>query len=262
MWKVSSGNNSIHLLGSLHLLKEEDYPLDARINEVYNGVDTLVFETDIAAASSPEFQTYMLSHAIYSEDKSLKKELSEPVYAELESFLSQIGIPVDTVNIFKPWFIGLTITTLQMIQLGYDPALGIDQHLYNKASEESKNTIGLETAEYQIDLLAALADIDQESFLRQIIESYEQTSSELAEIVTAWKTGDIEKMDILNSSLREYPEIYDALLVQRNHSWLAAIEEYLAEGKNLLVIVGAGHMPGDDGLISLLRKKGYRVSQY
>lgn len=263
LWKASSRDGgSIHLLGSLHLLKEEDYPLDPRFEEVFRRVDTIVFETDITASVSPEFQGYMLSKAFYPEESSLKTELSEAVYAALAEFLSQIGIPIQSVNSFKPWFLGLSITTLQMIQLGYNPALGIDQYFHGKAMEEQKTVLGLESPESQIDLLASLADIDQESYIRQVIDDYDNLNAQLEQIVSAWKTGDLGEMDSLNDSLREYPTLYETLLVERNHAWLRVMEDYRKEKGDLLVIVGAGHMPGKDGLIALLKERGYRVSQY
>jgi len=263
LWEAASETGgSIHLLGSLHLMKEEDYPLDSRFEEVFNRVDTVVFETDIDGAGSPEFQSYMLSKAFYPDQKSLETELSETAYAALEEFLSQQGIPIQSVSSFKPWFLGLTLTTLQMIQLGYNPALGIDQYFYARAKEENKSIMELESPKYQIDLMGYLADIDQESYIQQIIDDYDQLDSQMEQIVAAWKTGDLGKMDILNDSLREYPLLYEALLADRNHNWLARMEGYLEEDRKLLVIVGAGHMPGKDGLISLLEEKGYRVSQY
>ena len=94
------------------------------------------------------------------------------------------------------------------------------------------------------------------------MDDFNQVNEQLDQITAVWKAGDLDGMDILIHGVRAYPSLYEALIAERNRSWLTKIEGYLADGGNVLVIVGAGHLPGEDGLIHLLRGKGYRVSQY
>ena len=263
LWDVTAGNNSkIYLIGSLHLMKGDSYPLDSRFEDAFNSVDAVVFETEIDSMDTIKIQNYMLSKAIYADTRTLQTELSDSLYAKLADVLFQFGIPIQNFDIFQPWFIGLTITALQMVQLEYNPELGIDRYFFARAKEHNKETIGLESAEYQIDLLSSLSDVDQELFLQQTIDESDQLENQLGEITNAWEIGDIDKLDLLNEGLREYPVLYEKLIVERNNNWLKQIEGYIGENRNILVIVGAAHFPGNDGLIYLLKEKGYQVSQY
>ena len=262
LWEVADGGAKIHLLGSLHLMKADDYPLDGRFEEAFDGAEAVAFETDIGSLGTEEMQRYMLSRAVYTDGLTLQSELSEPALADLSDFLSRLGIPIEEVNGIRPWYLGLMFTALQMIQLGYDPTLGIDQHYYARSREAKKTVLELESAQFQIDLLASLADFDPELYLQQAMDDFNQVNEQLDQITAVWKAGDLDGMDILIHGVRAYPSLYEALIAERNRSWLTKIEGYLADGGNVLVIVGAGHLPGEDGLIHLLRGKGYRVSQY
>jgi len=263
LWEVTAGAGSrLHLVGSLHLMKTDDYPLDSRFESVFSEAGTVVFEADLDSVNADETQAHILAKAIYPDGQTLQSELSEPFYEELADFLGELGIPIQYVNSFKPWFLGLTLTSLELVQLGYDPQLGVDQYFYGRAKEANKSVAGLESAESQIDLMVAIAELDEEAYLQQVIDEYDHLNDQLDEIMSAWKTGDIERLDMLNQGLREYPLIYDAIIVERNKSWLPQIEAYLADGRRALVIVGAAHLPGEHGLIRLLAEKGYRISQY
>lgn len=262
LWKVTNAENTVYLMGSLHLLKPEDYPLDDRYQGAYDGADTVVFETDLAALETPEFMTSMLVQAVYTDGRMLKTELPDDLYAELAATLSGMNVAMDQLEMLRPWFLSLTLTTLHMLQMGYDPTLGIDQHFYERAKTDDKNLGALETPDYQVGLLASFGELDQEALLRETLQELTQLEGILEDIREAWRSGDLAALDLLNQSMRDFPALYKTLVTDRNRNWADRISSYLLEGEHCLVIVGAAHMPGDEGLLSLLRARGYEVSRY
>jgi len=98
--------------------------------------------------------------------------------------------------------------------------------------------------------------------LLQTLKDIRSIEGAVGAIVQAWASGDMKALDsILLQNLKEYPEVYQRLILDRNRAWLPKIESYLAQRENYLVVVGAGHMAGKDGVIEMLKAKGYSVEQ-
>jgi hypothetical protein len=149
-----------------------------------------------------------------------------------------------------------------MILMGFDPNFGVDKYFYRKAVEDGKTTSGLESPRYQVDLLSSLSDSGEEDFLIQTIEEYDSASVMLDELVGFWRSGDLEGLQkTMNKSIMKYPELHKKLLVDRNLAWMDRIEEILRGEEDYMIIVGAGHLAGEQGLINLLKQKGYAVTQ-
>lgn len=262
LWTVSAGGNTVYLLGSLHLLTQEDYPLDERFDQAYERVETVVFETDLDAFESPEVLNLTRDRVMYDDGRTLDKTLPADLYAALAEHCGRIGLSVDQFKSFKPWFVSMTLTTLHIMLMGYNPALGVDQHFYDRAKTDGKTLGALEAPEYQIGLLTSFSDLDQEALLRETLLELEQLDAIMADIHAAWASGDLEAIDLLNQSMREFPTIYRTLFIDRNIAWVEKISSYLGHDEDVLVIVGAAHMAGIDGLIALLRIQGYEVGRY
>jgi uncharacterized protein YbaP (TraB family) len=262
LWKIAAPENTVYLLGSLHLLRPEDYPLDSRYGEAYRSAEKVVFETDLDALEAPEFLGSMLAQAMYSGGRTLKTELPAALYAELAEVFAGFNMSMDRLDMLRPWFLSMTLATLHMLRMGYDPTLGIDRYFYEQAKRDGKTLGALETPEYQVGLMASFSELDQEALLRESLLELEQLGSIITEIRAAWQSGDLEAIDLLNQSMKEFPVIHRKLIADRNRNWTDLIVQYLQGSEDCLVIVGAAHMPGDEGLISLLRARGYAVSRY
>jgi uncharacterized protein YbaP (TraB family) len=262
LWKLAAPDHTIYLLGSLHLLTPEDYPLDERFEEAYERAGTVVFETDLDALESPAMLGSMLAKAMYGDGRTLEEALPADLYAALTERCTLLGLPMDQLQPFRPWFVSLMLSAQHILRMGYDPELGVDQHYYDRARRDGKILGGLETPGYHIELLASFSGLDQEALLRETLLELEDMDAIMEEVHAAWQYGDLEAIDLLNQSLREFPAIYEALIVERNRDWIDRIVQFGRDGGEVLVIVGAAHMPGDEGLIELLRARGYAVSQY
>jgi hypothetical protein len=157
--------------------------------------------------------------------------------------------------------IALTLQTLALQRLGFDPALGLDRHFRDASIETGKGFIALETAAEQIDFLDALSPRTQDLMLRESIETSDTNMSEITTIANAWRDGDVETVEqYALGTLADAPEVYRSLLVDRNHRWMPAIESCVRT-RRCFIVVGAAHLVGPDGLVTLLRDQGYTVSQ-
>ncbi len=262
LWSIQTQSNKIYLLGSLHVLKQETYPLAAAIESAFADSQRIIFETDIAAMQDPAMQAKMLELGMYSEGRNLFQNLAGDTRRQLEKKMTELGLPLQAFSGFKPWFVALTLTTVELQRLGYNPQYGIDVYFFNKAQNGGKEIGYLEPPEYQISLLGNMAEKDQKDFLRQTLKDLELVSELAGDLVKNWKTGNADKLhELLHKSFKDYPDLNDRLLIQRNLKWVKEIEDAMRKNKNVLFVVGAGHLVGPESVVDLLRKAGYAVKQ-
>ncbi|MEJ2221971.1 MAG: TraB/GumN family protein [Desulfobacterales bacterium] len=262
LWTVETPSNKIYLLGSLHLLKQDAYPLTAAIEKAYTDSRIIIFETDIAALQAPDVQAKLLEMGLYPADQNLLEDLNANTRRQLEKKMSQIGLPLAQFSRFKPWFVALTLTTLELQRLGFNPGYGIDVYFFNRAGADGKEIGFLEPAEFQVNLLGKMAEQDQNDFLSQTLKDLEVVNTLAGDLVGSWKKGDADKLhDLLSRSFKGYPHLHDRLLLQRNKNWIQQIESALRKDKNVFFVVGAGHLVGPGSVVDLLKKKGYQVKQ-
>ena len=259
---VDTQTNKIYLLGSLHLLKPNAYPLAAAIEKAYADSRIIIFETDIAALQTPGVQAKLLELGIYPAEQNLLQNLDGNTRQQLEKKMSEIGLPLEQFARFKPWFVALTLTTLELQRMGYNPNYGIDLYFFNKASADGKEISFLEPAEFQINLLGNMVEQDQFDFLSQTLNDLEVVNELSGDLVRLWKVGDADKLhELLSKSFEDYPQLHDRLLIQRNKNWVEQIEGAMRKNKNVLFVVGAGHLVGPESVVDLLKNKGYQVKQ-
>ncbi|MDX1709016.1 MAG: TraB/GumN family protein, partial [Desulfobacterales bacterium] len=181
---------------------------------------------------------------------------------KLEKKIKSLGLPPEAFSRFKPWFVALSLTTSELMQMGYNPQHGVDFYFFGKAQGKGKEIGYLEAPEYQINLLGKMAEKDQNDFLRQTLKDLEMVNELAGDLVKNWKTGNAEKLhELLHASFEDYPGLNDRLLIQRNLKWMDKIEAAIGESQNVLFVVGAGHLVGPESVVDLLRKAGYEVIQ-
>jgi len=262
LWEVQTSTNKVFLLGSLHLLKSDAYPLAAEIDNAYRLSPKVVFETDIGAMEDPAVQARMLSMAMYPEGQTLLQHIPRDMQKTLKKKMADLGLPMAHFLRFKPWFLAVTLTTLELQRLGFSPLSGIDLHYYGRAQSDEKKLGFLEPIDYQLDLLGKMSADNQRAFLGQTLKDLEIAAEMADDMMAYWQTGQIEELhSLLFKSFEDYPEIEDRLLLQRNKDWVKKIEAMLGGPENVFVVVGAGHLIGPQSVVDLLRQKGYKVKQ-
>ena len=262
LWKIKGKNNVVYLLGSVHVLKEENYPLPAVMESAYTNSGIAVFETDISKIDDPAEAMKLMSKAQLPEGKTLQTELSPEVYRTFTNHAGTIGLPMMLLDQFTPAMAAEAVEGMELMKLGFDPAFGLDKHFYRLAKKDGKQIIPLESIEAQLDLLNGLTKQEGEWFMKTTLKEIETLKKDFGEIIQAWEVGDAPRLaKLLNEAKGESPALFKRLLTDRNESWMPKLIE-LANGKtNAVIIVGAGHLVGKDGLVERLQAKGFKVSQ-
>lgn len=262
LWKVQGKSNTIYFLGSIHLLKPAAYPLDPAIDEAFNDSPNLVFEMNMDSAATPAAQQFILSKAMFSGEQSLKTGLSPSTFHLADSLCTLVGMDINRLLLFKPWMVATTVMLVKMQKMGFDPNFGVDRVYFNKGKEAQKRLLGFETVQEQIGFIDGLALSVQEKMIRQMAVEFNTIETYLDDIVLSWKNGNMTTLeDLFLESYRQEPALHEILLNQRNRNWMKKIHAYLKGSDNYMIIVGAGHMVGENGLVQLLKKEGFVVTQ-
>ena len=263
LWRIQSKTNTVYVLGSLHLSKKEIYPLNQKIESAFDQSNVLAVEANINDIKKIDIQKLMES-AFYPANDTLEKHVSPETYEWVRKETSGLGIPIELINKQKPWFLAITLVTLESLKLGFDPNLGIDKYFLSKA-EGKKKILELESLDYQIHLLSNFSDKDQELFLVYTLRDLKIMEQEVNKLIQAWSSGDTKGMEsILTRSASEdksLSPIFEKLIYERNRKMVLKIEDFLGTKETYFIIVGAGHLVGNQGIIEILRGKGYIVEQ-
>lgn len=263
MWKVENEGNVVYLLGSIHIANSAMYPLRSEITTAFDESDYLVVEADITKANEPAVQQLVLEMSSYEDGSTLKDHLSAETYAKLEGILEENGSKADALDGFKPWSVSSTLDYLKAMKSGYDSNIGIDMYFLAQAIERKVPIVELESIKFQLEMLDGFSSELQEEMLVSSIESYYSTESGIEELTDMWVTGDEKKLLTITNETGEHEELNKAMLTDRNKPMVEKIDGYLKskESATYFVVVGAAHMLGDDGIVPLLEKKGYKVTR-
>jgi hypothetical protein len=174
-----------------------------------------------------------------------------------------MGGDIQEVKKYKPWVLYLTLSGRFDSSRDFRPELGIENHFYRMAKDAGKPTGGLETIQDQLDVFDTLPLIIQDALLQEslTITGSKEREKAFLHMVKAWHQGSLDGLEQLVETFKTYPLFYKKLLVQRNRNWVPQIASFLKEDSNVLVIVGAAHLAGEDGLIALLTTQGYQIER-
>lgn len=262
LWRVSNGEHSLFIGGTVHVLRKTDFPLPAAFDDAFDQSTKLIFETDIAATEDPVFSQQMMQRLMYSDGRTLKDGLSSEVYQQLEKFCIERGVPIEMFQQMRPPVAVLSLMMLELQRLGIFNT-GVDSHYFHRAQVEQKIIGELETAAEQLDFLANLGKGREDDFVRYSLKDMQQLETVMYDLTAAWREGDQQKMAALSldEMRKEFPNMYQQLLVKRNKNWLPRIESMLNDSGVELVLVGALHLVGEDGVLAMLRERGYQLEQ-
>ena len=262
VWEVKSDSNTVYLGGTVHVLRTSDYPLPPEYEQAYQAASHIYFETDIDAMNDASVQEQMMRELTYQDERSLKTVLNAEAYTALSDYMAELGMPLMMMEKNKPGMVTIILQGLELQRIGFTPH-GVDAYFNTRAIGDAKSRGQLETMAEQIGFLAAMGEGNESEFILYSLEGLRETSALLEESIQAWREGDNDKLsDLLIDDMRnELPQIYDSLLRQRNLNWIPQIEQMLSDGDTEFVLVGAAHLVGSEGLLTLLRDRGYQVRQ-
>ncbi len=262
MWRIDGATNSVYLLGSIHLLREQDHPLPAVIDTAYEDAEVLVMELDMDDLDPVSTQAAFNRAGVLRDGRTLKDLMGDKLYAEAESAAQAVDIPIELLAQSEPWLAAMTVELMALYRIGFNPVYGVELTMTARATRDGKPIEGLETVDEQLSFLDGLPlDVQNEMLLQTLRESA-GLREHIDELIRAWRHGDIATLDEgLLESIAEESELHDVLIVQRNRRWVDAILEWLDDDQDYLVIVGALHLVGDDGVPTLLERRGIGIHQ-
>ncbi|QJR82192.1 TraB/GumN family protein [Alteromonas pelagimontana] len=262
VWKVENGSNTLYLGGTLHILSPSDYPLPAPYEEAYKEADTLVFETDIGALTSPEFAEKSASLLTYSGTKTLKDNINDKTLAALAEHLKSRGVPLERFMKLKPALVGISLSLMEYQRIGLT-SQGVDNYFYTKGMGEGKTLDWFETPEDQLGFIVKLGEGEEDAYIQYTLDDLEKMPGMVGEMKEDWRKGDMASLYVNNIEeiVAEYPSIYENLLTERNTNWLPKLKALMATPETEFVLVGTLHMPGKDGVLDLLKREGYTITQ-
>jgi hypothetical protein len=259
LWKATGRQGVVYLVGSIHALPPDSYPLNGAFDAAFKDADLLVEEIDLGDSQG---QMLALTRGMLPAGQSFDRLVSPATLALMNKFTANLGITAEPLKLFKPWMVAVALEGLMLAQAGFDPELGIDKHFYDRAQQEGKTVQGLETADYQISRFDEMTPEQQDRMLAEMLKELETEKASFGKLADAWKSGDAATVErIVLTDLKQDPLMYQRLVVERNHNWLPKIEALFTRRGHAFVVVGAAHLVGADGLIATLKAKGYSIEQ-
>lgn len=262
IWRISKRRTTLYLVGSIHTLNPDDYPLPTVMESAFAKSHALVEEINLTDVDPALVDREALKLGAYSHGKSLRTELPPKIYRVVAASAQKLGIDMLRLERLRPWLGSIAVLDMQLKQADFNPSYGLDHHFADEAQISGKRVIGLETTRYQLELLAHLPAKVQQDMLLQSLQQAENFQLEVHRLITAWQNGDTAAMNrILQHDFAHYPLAYKRLIVDRNRAWFPRLEGLARSGQVYFVVVGALHLVGPDGLLERFQTAGYQVEQ-
>ncbi len=259
LWHVTGAKGSAVLLGSMHMLPENVHWQTAEIRKAAKEADVLVFEVAIDAAAQTRIAETVATRGTLPEGTHLRDLLSPKAKANLPRVLASLNLPETAISNKQPWLVTLMLEAAAM-QQKKQLAPGPDFVLQQSGLAAGKSIRALETADDQLALLAPDDAKAALQILEQDLVSFDPSEDEIGEMTKAWETGDTAGIDaLLRKDFADYPKAMALFFTDRNKAWVEKIAAMLRENKKFLIVVGAGHLTGTEGVPALLRARGLTV---
>ncbi len=267
MWRAVSPTATVYLLGTLHFGRPELYPLDRAITRAFAKSKVLVVEADVSPARMARLIPKVLALMTYPPGQDLKSHISAKTFKRFEAHCRRAGLDPGLFLRLRPWALAVTLPVMTMKKLGYSETRGLDVYLLKRAKATGKKVAALESALKQLRMLADMTKAQQEAFLNQALGEIKVVKNFFRLVFTAWQKGDaatIERLLLKADQKMKDPRVgpvYRRIIDQRNQAMAAAARKYLSQHRTVFLAVGAMHLVGHKGLVSLLRKQGFQVVQ-
>ena len=261
VWKVSKGNDHVYIGGTVHILPVSEFPLPKEFITAYKNTDTIVLETKLPDPNDQAFQEKMMAQVSYQNGKKLADVLSKETYQALKEYVAEFGMDIKSLDGFKPGFIMMMMAMreAQRAQISGD---GVDAYFNQLAKKDNKVPEYLESVEFQLQMLADMGKDDENNFVKLSLSQMEEFKSMFNKLLPAWRAGDAEQLvELVIKPMQEDPKSLKALMTDRNKNWIPHIEKMFTDNDKEFILVGVGHLIGEESVLALLKAKGYQVAK-
>lgn len=263
VWKAEKEGKHLYLGGTIHVLSKEDYPFPKEYEQAYKRSDVIYFEADIKAMKDPEIAASLMPLLMVKEGEALDNVLKPETIEALEAFLKKRNMTMAMVSQFNPSGLYLVLLSMELASMGMTDA-GVDEYFDTLARNDKKTLGQLETIEQQMSFFSKIGEGNEDQLILYTLRDLENLPETMAEMKETWRTGDRAKYReiMLEPFAKDYPQAYQSLLLERNNNWLPKIEALFDTPEIELVLVGALHMIGKDGLLQQLEARGYTIEPF
>jgi len=266
LYEIRKGSQTALLMGTIHVGRPEFYPLPPAMLARIERADTIVLEADVTDTARAITATQ--NYAVYpAGEPGLDTRLAPSLKARIEAIAGQDQLDLTPLWRMKPWMLGNVLALFEAAQAGYMPALSVEAYLARVAKQTGKPVLELESIEQQFELFERASFATQVAFLEDAVKAVETKSArrEINRITQAWETGDMAALERLLGEMRAQSTpgarfTVDTILLGRHPAIVRKIESMMADGRTHLFAVGSLHLPGPDGLVAMLRARGYTVT--
>ncbi|MEH3036550.1 MAG: TraB/GumN family protein [Sphingomonas adhaesiva] len=261
LWVVKDRDTTIYLFGTIHVLRPGLSWFDEAVKTAFDRSQTLVLE--MVEPDAQTQQRVVASKAFAPAGTPLTEQLPPNYRPAFQKAMADGGLPPAAYDRMRPWFAAITLSLLPVQKLGYDPANGPEKVLSDAARQAGKPIVGLETFEGQLGIFDAISQPAQVRLLESTLDELPTADTTFRKLVDAWAAGNPDGVaSEMNDSLKDSPEVAQALLVNRNRKWAAWIAERMKRPGTVFIAVGAGHLAGTQSVqqqLGAYRLKAVRV---
>lgn len=265
LWKATRQNDTIYLLGSIHVGRPDMYPLNRIVTDAFSQSDALMVEVNTELVDQLELAQKMSNIGMYPVGTTLESQLPSEIWEKLVATAKALNVPELLLRQQKPWLASITLATAMMTQSGYQTEFGIDRYFIKQAGAMNKPIVELESVASQMQLFANFSSQEQIDLLSNGLDEMQKGSIMLDKLVTAWVEGDHQALDKLSRESMgidsKESSLYQSLIVKRNQSMAEKALKAVQDHKNYFVVVGAAHLVGPQGIPEILKTQGFAIQE-
>lgn len=266
LYEVRKGGQAALLMGTIHVGRPEFYPLPPAMLARLEKADAIVLEADVTDAANAMKMTQQ--YAVYGPgEPGLDTRIAAPLKARIEAIAARNQLDPTPLWRMKPWMLGNVLALFEAAQAGYMPAMSVEAYLVRLARQGGKPVLELESMQQQFELFERAPFTTQVAFLEDAVKAVETNAArrEINRVAQAWETGDAAALDRLLTEMRAQTTpgarfTVETILLGRHPAMVRKMESMMADGRLYVFAVGSLHLPGPDGLVALLRARGYTVT--
>lgn len=265
LWKIDGNglDSSSYLFGTIHLIPESDFIIKPKLEKALSEVSKVTFEINMEDMTDPSLLFVLMNKIMMPSDSTLEDLVTEMEYQQITKFFSEgsLPLPMEIIKKIKPAFLSMMDPTALSGGEFAENTVSYELNLFELCQKNQKVVDGLETIEFQIGLFDMVPLKDQADMLIHAVQEVKDTTQEnaLQELIDVYLLEDIQGMQqLMDVDAPEMMGIGEELLVNRNIKWIPTMGTMMKKQRTLFA-VGAGHLGGEEGVISLLRKAGYQV---
>lgn len=263
LFKVGDDDTTVYLMGTVHILQPDTSWKTPAYEAAFAASDAIFVEADTSTEATADLQPYVLSVGLNPQGTMLSSYFEDEERAALDAALTEIGVPMASLEPLRPWLAGVTLGVVGIQKLGGDPEAGVEKLIEADAAAAGKPVRFFETARQQIEIISGVSDQAWADSLVADLDEFSDFEGYFAELIGAWYDGRMDVVgDVMNDGMEAAPELGQALLYGRNADWAGQLETLIAdEDGTFLVAVGAGHLAGQNTVQDYLEERGFTVER-